>query len=182
MKCIYLCALFVLILGILACGCTGTQTTSTPVPTTVPPTTIPAPTPAPTPIYPQQLGGTWVLKTMDIQGGSVPLTPNTDITLYLNSDGSISGYGGCNNYFANYTLTGKQTPKGDGMVVGPIASSKKYCVSTSSQENTYLQGLQNAGAYVVNGYLLTITDKSQNALVFQQANSIVTTPYYPHPA
>ena len=124
----------------------------------------------------------WVLQTMDIQAGSVPLTPNTQITLYLNPDGTISGYGGCNNYWSTYNLTGAKTPKGDGMIVGPVTSTKKYCTATSSQESTYYQGLQNTAAYVVNGNLLTLTDKYQNALIYQQAGSIVTTPYYPHPA
>nr|WP_320160388.1 META domain-containing protein [uncultured Methanoregula sp.] len=181
MKYSHLCLLLVLVLGIMAFGCTSQKSQPvTPVPTTLSPTTVP--TTSPTPAYPQQLAGQWVLKTMAIQQGSVPLTPTTQITLTFNTDGSISGYGGCNNYFASYNLTGVATPKGAGMTVGPITTSKKYCQSTSSQENTYLQTLQNTGAYVVNGNLLTITDVSQNALVYQQAASMVTTVYYPEPA
>jgi len=181
MKYSHLCLLLVLVLGIMAFGCTSQKSQPiTPVPTTLPPTSVP--TTSATPVYPQQLAGQWVLKTMAIQGGSAPLVPTTDISLYFNTDGSISGYGGCNNYFASYTLTGATTPKGAGMTIAPISTSKKYCESTSIQENTYLQTLQNTGAYVVNGNLLTITDASQNGLVYQQAASIVTTTYYPQPA
>jgi len=181
MKCMHLCVLFILVLGILVCGCTDRQA---PVPATPAPTvqtaTIPV-TPT-TPAYPPQLAGKWVLKTMAVQGGSVPLTPTTEISLNLNADGSATGWGGCNNYFATYNLTGAMTPKGNSMSFGPISTSKMHCQATSDQENTYLQTLQNTGAYVVNGYLMTLTDKSQNALVFQQSTSIVTTPYYPQPA
>jgi heat shock protein HslJ len=119
---------------------------------------------------------------MAIQDGSVPLKPTTEITLTFNPDGSATGYSGCNNYFTNFTLTGISTPKGDGMIFGPIATSKMYCVSTSGQESTYLEILQSTGAYVVNGDLLTLTGTTQNALVFQRPSTLVTTPYYPHPA
>jgi len=68
------------------------------------------------------------------------------------------------------------------MIFAPITTSKKYCIATSSQESTYLDVLQNTAAYAVNGNLLTLTGNSQNALVFQQASTIVTTTYYPHPA
>jgi heat shock protein HslJ len=175
----HLCLLLVLVLGLMACGCIGQKTQpATPVPTAVPAVVTTTPAPA----FPQQLAGQWVLQTMAIQGGSVPLAPTTQIALSFNADGSAYGYGGCNNYQAPYTLTGLTTPKGNGMSMGPITTSKKYCPTYSSQENTYLETLQNTGAYVVNGNLLTITDLSQNALVYQQATSIVTTAYYPQPA
>jgi len=183
MKCMHLCVLLILVLGIIACGCTSSQPpapVTTPVPT-IPPTTVQA-TPTPTPAYPQQLAGKWVLQTMAIQDGSVPLTPTTEISLYLNADGSATGWGGCNNYFASYNLTGILTPKGNSIAFGPISTSKMYCQATSRQETTYLQILQNSGAYVVNGNLMTLTDKSQNALVYKLATSITTTRYYPEPA
>ena len=110
------------------------------------------------------------------------LVPTTEISLTLNADGSATGYSGCNNYFTSYTLTGIPTSKGDGMIFGPVTTSKKYCLATSSQESTYLDVLQNTAAYAVNGNLLTLTGKSQNALVFQRASSVTPTPYYPQPA
>ena len=183
MNYIHLSLLLVLIVGIAASGCTSQQPVpATPVPTAPPSIAPTTHTPVPTPAYPGNLAGMWVVKTMAIQAGSVPLTPTTQITLTLNPDGTLTGYSGCNNYWATYTLSSVLTPKGNAMTVGPITTSKKYCVATSSQETTYLEGLQNTGAYVVNGNLLTLTDKSQNALVYQQSGSMTTTPYYPHPA
>ncbi|WP_321504708.1 META domain-containing protein [uncultured Methanoregula sp.] len=184
MKYIHLCLLLVLVLGVMACGCTTLQSQPqtlppTPVPT-IPQTTVQT-TPT-TPAYPLQLSGYWVLQTMAIQDGSAPFVPTTEISLVLNADGSATGYTGCNNYFTSYTLTGITTPKGNSMVFGPITTSKKYCFATASQESNYLNVLQNTAAYAVNGNLLTLTDKSQNALVFQQSSTIVTTTYYPHPA
>nr|WP_319376632.1 META domain-containing protein [uncultured Methanoregula sp.] len=178
----YFCLILLLVLGVIACGCTSPKTpvSPTPVPTVPPTPVLTTPT---TPAYPTQLSGQWVLQTMAIQDGSVPLKPTAEITLTFNADGSATGYSGCNNYFTSYTLTGISTPKGDGMTFGPISTSKMYCVSTSSQESTYLDVLKGTGAYVVNGNLLTLTGASQNALVFQQQSTIPTaTPYYPQPA
>jgi heat shock protein HslJ len=169
--------LAVILLLVASCGCTAEDNAPVATPQPAAPQTSPAQTPVPTPAFPQQLAGKWVLSTMAIQNGSVPLIPVTEISLTLNPDGSASGWGGCNNYFTTYTLTGKPTPKGDVMLVGPITKSQNKCLATSQEEATYLQILGETGAYVVNGNLLTLTAKTQNALVYQQASTVTTTTY-----
>jgi heat shock protein HslJ len=104
---------------------------------------------------------------MTIKEGSVVLRPTTDITLAFNADGTLTGYGGCNNYFGSYTLTGTTTMFGEGITVSPLASTKKYCEINGQQETTYLAVLQGTTAYSVNIKKLTLTDKSNNALVYE---------------
>jgi heat shock protein HslJ len=108
-----------------------------------------------------------MLTMMTIQDGSVVLRPTTDITLTFNADGTLTGYGGCNNYFGSYTLTGTTTKSGNGITVGPLASTKKSCEINGQQETTYLAILQDTMAYAVNSNQLTLTDKSNNALVYE---------------
>ena len=104
---------------------------------------------------------------MTIQDGSVLLRPTTEILLTFNADGTLTGYGGCNNYFGSYTLTGTTTKFGNGITVGPLASMKKYCEINGQQETTYLAIIQDTMAYSVNINKLTLTDKSDNALVYE---------------
>ena len=57
---------------------------------------------------------------------------------------------------------------GMGMSIGPITSTKKFCEGASDTETTYLQILQNARTYTVNGNGLTITNNLNSMLVYQR--------------
>lgn len=163
-----------LILCMLASGCT-TQAPPQPVPLTTAPTIIPPTTLPPTPTASFGFYRQWILTTMAIQNGRALLVPTTEITLVFNPDGNLTGYGGCNNYFASYTLTGATTKFGNGIIIGPIASTKKYCEINGQQEATYLQVLQDTMAYTVNLNQLSLTDKDQNVLVFKVPSAVPTT-------
>jgi heat shock protein HslJ len=150
-----------LVLAVLAGGCTAPAPAPAPAPTLVPATT-------PTIVQPPPVFfGKWVLATMAIQNGTVPLHPITEITLVFNADGGLTGYGGCNNYFGTYTLTKTMTMFGDGISIGPLASTKKYCEINGQQETTYLSVLQSAHAYSINIRQLTLTGATGNVLVFR---------------
>jgi heat shock protein HslJ len=56
---------------------------------------------------------------------------------------------------------------GDGITVSPLAATKKYCEINGQQETTYLAVLQGTTAYSVNIKKLTLTDKSNNVLVYK---------------
>jgi heat shock protein HslJ len=118
---------------------------------------------------------------MATQNGTALLQPTTEITLVFNSDGNLTGYGGCNNYFASYALTGATTESGNGITIGPLASTKKYCEINGQQETTYLQVLQNTVAYDVNINQLTLTDTSKNVLVFKVPSAAITPVYHQIP-
>ncbi len=73
------------------------------------------------------------------------------------------------------TLTGATTKFGNGIIIGPIVSTKKYCEINGQQEATYLQVLQDTMAYTVNLNQLSLTDKDQNVLVFKVPSAVPTT-------
>jgi heat shock protein HslJ len=160
-----------LILAAALAGCTSqapapaATTAATPVPVT------PVETPA-APALPDNLAGSWQVTTMAIQGGTAILEPTAAITLTFNSDGTVTGNGGCNNYNGPFTLTGAVTEKGSGLSIGPLTSTKMYCQDTSSQEGTYLDLLGKAMAYDVDTKQLTITDSDANVLIFQRPSTI----------
>ena len=143
MKHTSLIILVFLAVALLVAGCTSQQPAAQPA--TPAATQNPAPVPTATPAassVPAPLAGDWTLTTMGIQGGTAVTYPTTAITLTFNPDGSLAGYDGCNNYFGTFTLTGTTTPKGQGMTLSGIGSSKKYCAELANQEQQYLNILE----------------------------------------
>ena len=151
-----------LLFAVLVCGCTTPSPAQPPATPALPATTV-SQVPAAEPGFLRN----WVLTLMTIQEGTVVIRPTTEILLTFNADGTLTGYGGCNNYFGSYTLTGTTTKFGNGITVGPLASMKKYCEINGQQETTYLAIIQDTIAYSVNIKKLTLTDKSNNVLVYK---------------
>lgn len=173
MRHVYWGVLILLVIGVACAGCTSQKPVSPAV------TTVSTPVPVMTtqitpslPAVPENLAGDWVLTTMAVGGGTSILVPNARITMTFNNEGTISGNGGCNNYFGSFTLTGDTSQKGEGLIIGPIGSTKKYCQGSSEQETTYLQVLQDTTSYVVDTRQLTLTGKTQNVLIFQRPSTV----------
>lgn len=161
-----------IILAVICTGCTGkTSAPATAIPTPSP--AVIATTPA-APALPQNLAGSWQLTLMGVQGGTAVTHPTTPITLYFNNDGTVSGNGGCNNYNGPFVLTGTTTDKGSGIRIGPLGSTKMYCQTTSSQEDTYLGILGKTLAYDVDTTQLTLTASDKNVLIYQRPSTIPT--------
>ena len=180
MKKITILLLILVIAAVMMAGCTTPQPAPQPAPATLPPTVV-VTTPAP-PAVPAQLAGNWVVTTMGIQDGTTVIRPDsTDITLTFFADGTVAGNGGCNNYNGPFTLSGETTPKGKGISIGPLASTKMFCQAYSSQETMYLNILQKAMAYNVDGNQLSITATTGDVLIYQTPASLVTPVQYPHP-
>lgn len=171
---------FLVIAAALIAGCT-TPAKPAPQPTlaTQPPTVMV--TTVATPAVPAQLARNWVITSMGIQDGSAVINPAAKITLTIATDGTLSGNGGCNNYNGPFTLSGTTTPKGQGISVGPLVSTKMYCTDYSSQETTYLNILQKAMAYNINGNQLSITASTGDVLIYQTPVSLVTPVQNPMP-
>jgi len=162
----FVCA--VLFLGILAAGC---STTVEPVPT--PATTVPTPVPTTVvtvattpPLTDPVLTGNWNFKGGMVAGGTMPAIPNVQITLKFNNDGTLSGFGGCNNYNANYVLTGQTTEFGKTITIGPIASTKMYCADTSDLESKYLANLQDTKTYSIPNNTMILRASNLNQLSY----------------
>lgn len=163
-----------LVLLVLVSGCTTRPQVQQPA-APIPIPALPITTMPPAPAVPQVLYGKWILTTMAIQNGTALLDPSTEITLVFNPDGNLTGYGGCNNYFASYTNLGTTTKFGSGIILSPIASTKKFCEINGQEETTYLSILQDTRAYDVTINQLTLTGISGNVLVFKVSSAIPTT-------
>lgn len=51
--------------------------------------------------------------------------------------GEISGHGGCNQFFGQYTQEGQT------LTIGALASTKKFCADVMQAETAFMQTLQN---------------------------------------
>jgi heat shock protein HslJ len=159
---LFICAF----IAILVAGCTAP--TVAPPATTAPPTTPATPIPTTAPVTDPALAGRWYLKAVTGPGGSTPFqTIGVQITAIFTEQGDLSGFGGCNDYDAQYVLTGEVLPNGKGITIGPIVSTEKYCQDLSTTEASYLQILQNVTSYTVNtNQQLSLTDNSGRILLF----------------
>lgn len=163
-----------MILALCIAGCTTQSPSppatavSTPVPTTNP--NLAPPSAAP-PVTDPMLQGNWYLKQIGEQGGSAPvLMTNVQITIIFDNAGNFQGTTGCNNYYGQYTLSGKQMFNGMGMTIGPITSTRQYCADKANTETTYFQILQKTTSYVVNSNgQLTLTDNLNSNLVYTKS-------------
>jgi heat shock protein HslJ len=172
---------FLVIAAVLIAGCTTSQPASQPVPQQVPatlPPTVVVTTTAP-PTIPAGLAGTWVVTKMGVQDGTAITEPTTQITLTFSTDGTVYGNTGCNNYNGPFVLSGVTTPKGKGLSIGPLVSTKKYCEAYANQETTYLNILGKAMAYNVDDYQLSITATTGDVLIYQVPATLVTPVQYP---
>ena len=161
-----------LVFFVLAAGCNAPA----PVPVTPEPTSLPLPTattPANAAIFP--FSGDWVLTSMANQGGTNPVT-TSGITLSLSPNGQISGFDGCNNYNAQFTLTGTTSAYGTGIAIGSLGVTNVSCSGVvAQQENAYIGVLQHISAFAGDNTHLTLTDNSQDTLVYMRP-WVVTTP------
>jgi heat shock protein HslJ len=105
------------------------------------------------------VGPTWRLTSLEGQ----PALPAVRVTAVFGSDGSVSGSAGCNTY------TGTAVIKGDGLQVGPMATTRMFCGEggVMDQEDRYLSVLGEVGRYALDGARLQIGPASGSyTLVF----------------
>ncbi len=172
MRSVFPVVLLTLVTVLLAAGCTGGEPAAPPQ---SPAATIEVPMTTATPTIPPEFLGRWTLTTFGIQYGTKVQNPTTEITLTLNPDGSLTGWGGCNNIFGSYSLNGIQTSKGMGMNITNLGSTKKYCQVYSNQEDQYISILGKTYAYSGDGYLLVLTATTEDTLVFKRPPSVAVT-------
>jgi putative lipoprotein len=157
----------VLFVGILAAGCT---TTPAPVPATTVPTQVPATVMTVTttaPLTDPALTGYWNFKGATV-GGSMPVIPNVQVTLIFNSDGTLSGFDGCNNYNGGYTLTGQTTEFGKTIAIGPLAVTQKFCADTADFESKYIASLEQTKTYSITNNKMLLRGAGLNQLSYDK--------------
>ena len=93
-------------------------------------------------------------KLVELNGGAVSPGEGKELHMILRGEDQVGGYAGCNQF------TGSMTVTGDGLSVGPIASTRRMCQDVMEQESAFLQALENAQRYSISGEDLAIENAS----------------------
>jgi heat shock protein HslJ len=117
-----------------------------------------------------ELGGTSWLVTGSNNGKQAVVSTLIDskLTANFSTDGKLSGSAGCNNYTANYEVSGKN------IKIDSVASTRKMCAKPDGvieQETQFLQALATVSSYQFDGKKLELRT-ADNAL----AVMLVTSP------
>ncbi|MEA3338204.1 MAG: META domain-containing protein [Chloroflexota bacterium] len=108
----------------------------------------------------------WDLSSMFV---NQVLIPGTTINLSF-AENSLSGNSGCNQYSGSYSVSGNR------ISVGPLVSTQMACGhDTMEQERIYLEALQSANTYELNGGQLIIRAATGQEIL--RFNALVATPY-----
>ncbi len=91
---------------------------------------------------------------------------DTTITASFGADGRLSGSAGCNTYNADYTVDGEQ------ISIGPAITTRMFCAGEGvmEQEMAYLQALEKANRYQIEGDVLTLFDAEDLRLAQYQTS------------
>lgn len=107
-------------------------------------------------------GVTWTVTAMP----GVGVDPTVPITAVFGTDGKVSGSGGCNNYSADYTVSGSNLT-----VASPMSSMMSCNEGVDQQESQYFYLLESTGAYEIKGNALTLKDSSgQKTIEYTSGN------------
>ena len=104
--------------------------------------------------FPKIEGKVWKLASYTMDGNSRNLQDSSILTMSIEGD-KIFGNGGCNSYNGNVQL------HSDGVIkVGELAATKMLCRNIMTQEQVFLQLLQEAQLYSVNQLFMEIESKN----------------------
>lgn len=96
-------------------------------------------------------GPTWVVQEMSLDGTMTAPIPETP-PFAVFEDGTVAGSSGCNDY------TGSYEAKDGSMAFGPLASTRKACITPlMGQETVYFGLLAQVDSYEVKGDKLTLS-------------------------
>jgi heat shock protein HslJ len=96
--------------------------------------------------------------------GGVDDVPEDAVPRLMLDEGTASGSGGCNNY------TGPYEVDGDSITIGPLAATMMACEEPKQTvETTYLQALEAAGAWSIDGGELVLSSNGDETLRFSSS-------------
>ncbi len=110
----------------------------------------------------------WTLK--ELNGNAVKMVDNQKQAQYfmLRSDGSFSGFGGCNNFNAQYELTGENRIS----FKENMAATLKACIDVKVNERSYFDVFKQADTYTIKGNTLKLSKGDGTPLaVFETSGS-----------
>jgi len=96
------------------------------------------------------------LKSNNTQFGIEAKVP----TLKFTMDGKVSGNGGCNNFFGNFTLDGRT------ILIGDIGATKMMCEDTMELEDAYFTVLSIETRALFSEGKLILTGDGGNQMIF----------------
>lgn len=121
-----------------------------------PPTPVPASSPPVVPSGPL-LETRWQVSAL--YGASLPI-PEPSLTLIFGGKDTVIGSGGCTGFRGPFVASGSS------ITLGPISAGTASCgEATDQQEQTYLQALQAATTYALDGDVLVLLDAGGHELV-----------------
>jgi heat shock protein HslJ len=105
--------------------------------------------PVPSPL----VGTNWTLESFHTADAVSSVIAGTTISAVFGEDGQVTGFAGCNRYFAQYNVTGTS------LLIGPAGSTKMFCTSPGvmQQESTYLTILGQATTFTIEGDRLSVS-------------------------
>ncbi len=153
---------------ITACGGSDSEVAGT-VATTAPPADAPVVTAAPATTAPSagveapELAGTsWSVTNYTMESGNLTnVLGGTEVTIVFGSDGTVSGFTGCNDYTATYQVEGpydgfeegvRDPNDGQTISIGSITVTEKACDSPGfvmEQEGEHLANLAGAARWFI---------------------------------
>jgi putative lipoprotein len=77
----------------------------------------------------------WHLISIVLEGAAIDDVKEAGADITLGSSGKAFGRGGCNRYFGEYML------EGEGVRIGPLASTLMYCEETMAVEDAFFKAL-----------------------------------------
>lgn len=156
---LHLLILMAVVVATAGCGTGGGDVTTTEA--VVPLETIPAVADA-TPEV--DLVGAWLLEDMGGRG----VVDGVQTTMIFDSEGRVSGTGGCNRYTGSYTL------EDDRLTFGPLAGTKMMCPeAVMGQEDRFHKALGAVDRIAVDGpFLLIYAGGSDVPLKFTHLDAV----------
>jgi heat shock protein HslJ len=106
----------------------------------------------------QLVGPLWLLLGYGDALNPTVVEPGVTVTAQFAEDNSLSGSGGCNNYFGPYELNGEE------IKIGPLGSTMMACEHGMTQEAIVLEALQKA-------YKLAFTPQGRLEIFYDSASS-----------
>jgi heat shock protein HslJ len=100
-------------------------------------------------------GSSWKATGINDGKSAVVTTAATEqVTATFGTDGTISGFAGCNNYNGPFVES-----NGSGLTIGPLAVTKKACEGEAATvEDAYLAALAKVAKFEIAGDQLTLRD------------------------
>ncbi|MEZ4616008.1 MAG: META domain-containing protein [Caldilineaceae bacterium] len=115
-------------------------------------------------------GTSWQLTALGTTGAETPVVVDSTVTLQFDADGQAGGNTGCNSFGGNYTVNG------DSLTFSKIISTLVACADADvmNQEQQYLDALNGAERYAVDGDELTIWYDNGNSMLTFTAGAAPT--------